>query len=185
MASDGTSHAGPLVRRASRVTVADLFDARARVSPDRVAVEDASRVLTYGELARRTKGLARSLADRGVARGERICVLSENRVEYLEVFLAAARLGAIVACPSWRLAAPELLHCFDLVEPVVTFVSPRHQGKLPGRFAAEPIVFGPDHERLTATDAASIAREVDPEDPLLILYTSGTTGMPKGAVRRS
>jgi acyl-CoA synthetase (AMP-forming)/AMP-acid ligase II len=51
------------------------------------------------------------LAARGVRHGDRIALLSENRLEVLELFLAAARLGAIVACQNWRLAAPELAHC--------------------------------------------------------------------------
>src|SRR6476646_1112360 len=89
---------GPLVRRASVSTVATLFDARARVHPDRVALEDGARSVRYGELAERTRRLAAALAARGVGHGDRVAVLSENRIEYIEVFLAAARLGAIVAC---------------------------------------------------------------------------------------
>src|SRR5690348_3811191 len=125
-------HGGSLVVQASgSTTVAGLFVARARIHPERVALEDASRVFTYGELAERTRRLAGALAKRGVERGARVAILSENRAEYIEVFLAAARLGAIVACPSWRLAPAELVHCLDLVEPLVTFASPRHVDKLP------------------------------------------------------
>ena len=57
--------------------------------------------------------------------GDRVALLSENRAEFLELFLAAARLGAIVACQNWRLAPPELAHCLRLVEPAVAVVSPR------------------------------------------------------------
>ena len=165
-----------LVRRAAGSTVASLFDAHARVYPDRIAVEDAARRLTYGELAQRTKGLAGALAARGVARGSRIALLSENRNEYLEVFLAAARLGAIVACQNPRLTANELAYCIDLVEPACVIASPRHEPRVAAR---TPIVFGDAYEALLA--AAPAENDVDPEDLLLILYTSGTTGMPKGA----
>jgi fatty-acyl-CoA synthase len=161
-----------------------LFATRARVYPQRPALEDATRRHTYGELATRTDRLARGLAARGVGRGARIALLSENRTEYLEVFLAAARLGAIVACQNWRLAGPELKHCLDLVDPACTFVSPRHEAKLAGLARGKaPVVFGADYERLLAeAPALELPDDVETEDPLLILYTSGTTGLPKGAV---
>jgi citrate synthase len=97
-------YGGSLVSRASSsTTVASLFFAPAKTHPDRIALEDSSRRFTYGELATRTRRLAGAMAARGVGRGTRIAVLSENRSEWLELFLAAARLGAIATCPSWRL----------------------------------------------------------------------------------
>src|SRR6266567_280297 len=134
-----------LVRQATRSTVASLFGAQARVWPRRLAVIDGARALSYAELDGRSRRLAAVLAARGVGRGDRVAVLSENRLEILELFLAAARLGAIVACPSWRLAAPELAHCLDLVTPTLALAAPRHAGAL-----ADPIVFGDDYERLLA-----------------------------------
>jgi len=158
---------------------------RARVQPERIAAEDGVRRFTYGELAGRTRRLAGALAARGVAKGSRVAILSENRLEYLEVFLAAARLGAIVACQNWRLAPPELAHCLDLVDPACAIVSPRWADKLAalGRAGPTPLVLGEAYEKALAGGPEDVARrEVDPEDPLLILYTSGTTGLPKGAV---
>jgi acyl-CoA synthetase (AMP-forming)/AMP-acid ligase II len=182
---------GPLVARAAASTVSSLFEAAARLHPARVAIEgDGGRRLTYAALTERVARLAAVLAREGVTHGARIAVLSENRVEYLEVFLAAARVGAIVACQNWRLAAAELGRCIDLVAPAAMFVSPRHAGALAaiGR-GPSPIVFGDaDYERrLTGAvppphPAAAADGGPDAEDPLLILYTSGTTGLPKGAV---
>lgn len=174
--------ADPLVRRAAASTVGSIVSAHARLHPERSALEDAARRLTYAALDERTRRLASALRARGIGRGDRIAVLSENRGEYLEVFLAAARLGAIVACQNWRLAAPELAHCIELVEPTVVIASPRHEERVRDR---APVVLGPAYESLLAS-ASSLAEdvdsEVDPEDPLLVLYTSGTTGLPKGAV---
>jgi acyl-CoA synthetase (AMP-forming)/AMP-acid ligase II len=187
MSSSESGHdGGSCVRKAARSTVASLFAARARVHPHRLAIEDSTRRTTYAELDRRVSQLAGELQAGGVARGSRVALLSENRAEYLEVFLAAARLGAIVACQNWRLAPPELAYCLNLVGPACVLVSPRHEQALAslGRANSEPvIVLGEDYEqRLLQASEHQSCDEVDPEDALLILYTSGTTGMPKGAV---
>ena len=166
-----------LVHRAAKSTVATLVSGRARLHPTRVASVDGERRVTYGELELRAGKLASVLAARGVTLGDRIALLSENRGEILEVFLAAAKLGAIVACQNWRLAPPELAHCIALVEPVLAIGSPRHAAAL-----AAPIVLGAEYEALLDAAAPLAERDVDPEAPLLILYTSGTTGLPKGAV---
>ncbi len=177
--------AGRLVRRASYSTVATLFAQQVRINPDAVAVEDAERRYSYGELDERVRRMAGVLAGHGAGPGDCVAILSENRIEYLEAQLAAARLGAIVACQNWRLATPELTHCLDLVEPRVILVSPRHREAFAaaGRDGDAVIEFGPACEALLeATEPDAAERNIDPEEPLLILYTSGTTGLPKGAV---
>jgi acyl-CoA synthetase (AMP-forming)/AMP-acid ligase II len=179
------------VAQASRSTVHGLFEARVRESPGRIAIESAPSGaaaeaaparLTYRELGARVARLAAALSAQGVCRGERVALLSENRPEYLEVVLAAARLGASVACQNWRLTSAELSHCLGLVTPRVVLVSPRFAE----RIAGEPqrrVMLGPEYEALLAGAGAELPPEgAEPEDPLLILYTSGTTGLPKGAV---
>jgi len=173
------------VRRASSWTVGEVVAAQARRVPDRVAVDDGRRALSYRELEERVCRLANCLLALGVERGSRIAILSENRTEYIEAALAAARTGAILCALNWRLAHAELAHCVELVEPSVVLVSPRF---LPaydalGRASPARIVFGEEYERrIGATDARPPGTVVEPEDGLLILYTSGTTGMPKGAL---
>jgi acyl-CoA synthetase (AMP-forming)/AMP-acid ligase II len=186
------------VARASASTVSGLFEARVRLHPERIAIEDAGhaggtpgvprRQLSYRELGQRVRQLSSALTAAGVCRGERIALLSENRSEYLEVFLAAAALGASVACQNWRLTPKELAHCIGLVAPRLIIVSERHADRLAsieGSARSEPrrIIFGSQYESWLAAAAAGPERDdAEPEDALLILYTSGTTGLPKGAV---
>jgi fatty-acyl-CoA synthase len=183
-ATGETTEAAALIQRAAGSTVASLFRAQARLHPDRLAIVDGtagtagSRQLCYAALDQRARRLASVLSARGVGHGDRVALLSENRAEVLELFLAAAQLGAIVACQNWRLAAPELAHCLRLVEPTATVASPKYAETVPGA-----LVLGDDYEAQLAAASDNLpAAAVDPEDPLLILYTSGTTGLPKGAV---
>ena len=166
-------------------SLAELFRERARSQPHAPAVSDGKDTLSYSQLAARVSQLAAGLRAAGLQPGERIAVLSENRLEYVELQLTAATLGAIVACLNWRLAADEQQHCIRLVEPRMIFVSPRHAPALADIAHGVPQVlgFGDDFERLRRAGTAPEAwPDIDPETGLVILYTSGTTGLPKGAL---
>jgi fatty-acyl-CoA synthase len=174
-----------LPQLAGRSTVGSLFRSRARLHPDRGAVEAAGRTLTYRQLDDRVSRAVEMLRGFDVARGDRVAILSENRPEYLELELACATLGAILACQNWRLAPPELRHCLALVTPKLVVVSDRHASLLEqaGGGAVATIRLGEEYEaRLARARPVEAAIAAEPEDGLLILYTSGTTGLPKGAV---
>src|SRR4051794_15166596 len=81
---------------------------RARISPDRTAVLDPHRALTYAELADRTARYAGALRRLGVGRGDRVAYLGVNAVEVFETFFAAWLLGAIAVPLNYRLAGPEI-----------------------------------------------------------------------------
>lgn len=129
--------------------------------------------------------LAHALAAQGVAAGERIAILSENRLEYIELELAAAKLGVILACQNWRQSDEELRHCIRLVEPRLLVHSRRHADKVAqlDHGAPQTLEIESSYEALLAGQPdTEPAFDIDPEAGLIILYTSGTTGMPKGAV---
>ncbi|MCZ6774678.1 MAG: AMP-binding protein, partial [Proteobacteria bacterium] len=175
-----------LVRQAAASTIGSLFRARSALMPGRIALDDGRREVRYAELNERANQAAAVLAGLGVVRGDRVALLSENRIEYFELELAAAKLGAILACQNWRLAPPELCHCIDLVEPKVVITSPRHRDLLAAAGIADGPInleLGTEFEaRMADADPAEPIIAAEPEDGLFILYTSGTTGLPKGAV---
>jgi acyl-CoA synthetase (AMP-forming)/AMP-acid ligase II len=164
--------------------VGSLFAGVVRQFPARIAVQEGERRLEYRQLFERVQRLARALAKAGVRRGDRVAILSENRLEYLEVMLASAFVGASLACQNWRLGAAELSHCLSLTEPRLVFVSPRYAERLATLGSpARGVRLGEEYEAfLHDSDGVVLADDVEPEDALLILYTSGTTGLPKGAV---
>ncbi len=175
----------PPVLAAGIGTVGALFRSRAAVDPDRVAVRDGERTVTYAELDDRTNRLANALVAMGLEQGDRVGLLATNCQEYVEVELAAAKAGVIVACLNWRLGDRELRHCVTLVEPRVLifqeqFADAIDRLELPG---LDRVVIGEEYEALVAgSDPAYPDRTFDPELGLVILYTSGTTGLPKGAL---
>ena len=179
------SGAAALVTQAGSGTVGSLFQASAAANPAAIALDDGSRRITFATLDERVNRTANMLAAHGIARGDRVAILSENRTEFVELQLAAAKLGAILACQNWRLAPPELQHCVSLVEPKIVIASTRHRGLLAEvDCGGVPMLeFGDAYEaRLAEAESAPPPIAAQPEDGLLILYTSGTTGLPKGAV---
>ncbi|HBA34257.1 MAG TPA: acid--CoA ligase, partial [Gammaproteobacteria bacterium] len=118
------------IQRAANVTVGDLLRVQAQLHGDQPAVIDGEVQQTYAAFNQRVNQLANHLIDQGVLRGDRVAILSENRMEFLELIFAAAKIGAIVAAQNWRLAADELSYCLDLVAPKATLVSEKHQGLL-------------------------------------------------------
>jgi acyl-CoA synthetase (AMP-forming)/AMP-acid ligase II len=176
----------PLAASAAGLTMADLFAQQVRRSGESIAVEDKSRRWTYGQLDERVNRLANALLARGASRGDRVAILSENRTEYIELQLAAAKLGVILACQNWRQSDVEVEYCIRLVSPRILFVSERfsdtaariHHG------VDMTLGFGSGYESMLANAGSQEPgrAHLDPEDGLVILYTSGTTGLPKGAL---
>ena len=174
-----------LARRAGGVSIGELLCARTRLHPDRTAVVEGSRTLSFAEFNARVNRLAAVLRTLDIGRGDRVAILSENRVEYLELMFAAGKLGAIVCALNWRLADPELDYCVRLTSPGASLVSAGYADTAArlGEIMGEVVLLGEDYEqRLAGAGADEPAIAAEPEDGHVILYTSGTTGNPKGAL---
>jgi acyl-CoA synthetase (AMP-forming)/AMP-acid ligase II len=140
-------------------------------------VIDDERTLSYAELDARCARLAGVLSDAGVASGDRVALLLANRSAYLEAFFACARLGAIVVPLNNRLAPPEVARQLADCTPRALLCEPELRPDWPG------FVLPSDaYEDAVASARPRPVCEASPEDPLMILYTSGTTGAPKGAL---
>jgi len=186
MTQNNTDFIPPAVALAAgQTTIGGLFRARANVQPDVIALQTADMTLTFAALNDRANRLANALGNIGLRHGDRVAFLAGNCPACVEVQLAAAKLGAITAMQNWRLAGPELEHCINLTSPKIIIVQEDMVDKLDGLQLADHqrIVLGSTYEAMLASaDATEPTFIAEPEDGLVILYTSGTTGLPKGAL---
>lgn len=174
--------------------VGDMIALGALRSPDRVAVKALhGPVRTYAELDRRTNQLAQALLDQGLRPGDRIASWMENGVEYVELYLAAAKAGLVIASVNARFKHREAEFQIRDSGAVALFITPElaeETRQLPLDALPELIVTtGPVADPATHTfeDLLAAGRPEAPtppsEDDLYIIgYTSGTTGPPKGAM---
>ena len=165
-------------------TVGELFRSCAQVHSGSIAIEYQGRQISYGQLLDRVQRVTAMLAAFGLQRGDRVALLSRNRPEYFEIELAAANLGVMTACLNWRLSPRELAYCVELVSPKLVIVEEDLAGNLGSAAEGREVVtIGSRYEQLLQKqNARSTPIVAEPEDGLVILYTSGTTGLPKGAV---
>lgn len=173
---------------ATSFTLADIVRAHADARPEQVAFTFDGRDLTFAELDRRSSCVAAALAESGVRRGDLVAVLMKNRLEYFEVVFGCNKIGATVVALNWRLAPVELAAVLADADPRVVVVDEEHLGRLRSPAdspEARRVVVGDDYEPWLAG-----APDVDPwprqdpgdraDDVAVVLYSSGTTGLPKG-----
>lgn len=174
--------------------LATQIDRNAAEAPDKPAIRFEGAVLGYAQLAQRIDQAARALKSQlGVGRGDRVAILAANHPDYLVLLYACARLGAILVPLNWRLAVPELLYMLADADVKALVVEQAFAAVIAPLRAAQPGVrivgldFSPPGgasfaDLLQAASGDGRVPHVDAGHPLLIVYTSGTTGRPKGAV---
>jgi long-chain acyl-CoA synthetase len=161
--------------------------------PDRTAITDRGRTLSWAALDARSSQVAQALAAEGVGSQDRVAFVDKNGAEFFEVWFGAAKLGAVLTPINWRLATVEMCDIVNDAEPRVLFVGPDFADQLETirdqLVTVKTIVNidGPSgHQtyeewmsRWPAVDPNEVAH---PDDVLIQVYTSGTTGLPKGAM---
>ncbi|MER6267110.1 long-chain fatty acid--CoA ligase [Streptomyces sp900105755] len=160
---------------------------RARKTPHRTALVFGGQPTDYRTLHERTTRLAHALRARGIRRGDRIAYLGPNHPAYLETLFAAGVLGAVFVPLNTRLVGPEIAYQLGDSGAKALLYGPSHAGLvagLPGTTDVRTYVeVGPEYEELLAAAADDpIDEPVTPDDTCIIMYTSGTTGRPKGAM---
>jgi fatty-acyl-CoA synthase len=178
------------------VDLSSLIERNAAFAPDKPALHFEGTTLSYAAFAERIGRAARALkSELGVSRGDRVAILSLNRPDYLVLLYACARLGAMLVPLNWRLAVAEQQFILSdavakvlVLEQAFAAILPALEKSLP-KVAAVGLDFAP--LRGSTFDALLETGKRDGRNPhtdlscpLLIVYTSGTTGRPKGAVLR-
>jgi crotonobetaine/carnitine-CoA ligase len=171
--------------------VVELLDERARELGDEEYAIFPDENRTYASLAERSHELAAGLAEAGVESGDYVAILMHNRPEFLDVYFAVARLGAVSVPINVSLQGDDLVYTLTDADPVGVIVGPdcidryddvKAQVETTLDLAVEETE---GYDQLTAyyrSDDQVLSPETTKSDPLVTIYTSGTTGMPKGVV---
>ena len=167
----------------------------ASLDPNRPAIVDIpnDRRMSFGELDERVRRLANGLLSCGLSKGDRVAVLSKNCIPYFEIYLACARAGFIAQPLNWRLSIPEMARIIEDGEPAALISDTEFAAErdaLKGQLQIEryleygvgsdgsydALLAAADNEEPPGSD------QIGNDDPVLILYTGGTTGLSKGAL---
>jgi acyl-CoA synthetase (AMP-forming)/AMP-acid ligase II len=165
----------------------------ARVFPDKIGARDLDRAMTFTQWNARACQLANALLGIGLVKGDRVAVLAYNCIEWLEIYAATAKAGLIVVPVNFRLTAPEIQYIVENADARALIVQDDLIDRI-GALALPPdmiVTIGPnassqfrhyenllERARDTEPDIA-----VDDSETWALMYTSGTTGKPKGAIR--
>ena len=179
------------------LTVSEAIASHARLQPGKIGTRDSKRALTFADWDDRATRLANGLLGLGLKKGDRVVLLAYNCVEWMEIYVALARAGLVAVPVNFRLLAPEISYIISHSEARAVIAQDDLRDRVESircELPIEPhcwIHFGvstpagwSDYEALIAeASPRAPAVTIRPQDPFALMYTSGTTGRPKGAIR--
>jgi fatty-acyl-CoA synthase len=180
------------------LTIADAIATHARLAPKKPGARDSRRSLTFSEWNARATRLAAGLLGLGLAKGDRVGIVAANCIEWLEMYVALARAGLVAVPVNFRLSAPEIGYILRDAEAAAVIAGAEFcdavetlRADLPqaaGRFVAlgdAPNDGWRSYESVIAQGEPTYKfPPVTQDDVCALMYTSGTTGRPKGAIRK-
>ncbi len=185
------------------LTIGQVLSSHARLRPNAEGARDLDNSLSYAQWNERACRLANALTVMGLEQGQRVAILAYNRLEWVEIYAALAKVGLVAVPINFRLTGPEVAFIINdaeaaaviveeaLVElidgvrdtlevPVDRFV---HLGRSVGNADSQPVGYRSYEDMLTASSPTEPAVAVAVDDTACFMYTSGTTGNPKGVMR--
>ncbi|MCL4671814.1 MAG: acyl--CoA ligase [Sphingomonadaceae bacterium] len=167
-----------------------LLRANAAMYAGREATVDGGQRLTWAEFDLRVEALSRWLLAKGIAPGDRVALLLTDGAPYVTTLLACGRIGAIAVLLNWRLAPGEIGWIMGNAEVSMTFANPRFADLLAQSATGELVMVDERHDpqgafehMVTADQPPRALPPLDPDRALYMMYTSGTTGRPKGCLQ--
>jgi len=183
--------------RKTAITTYEMLDYFVRISGDKPALKQDDRMLTFAQWQEKSLKVANALATAGIGAGDRVAILTYNRIEQFVILYATMKLGAVYVPVNYRLAASEFKYILNQSEAKAIFVDDEELGEKIDSIAGETglatfIKIGAESAQpgrwqsfesfIADSPATSIDFEPLPETPVYQMYTSGTTGFPKGVV---
>src|SRR5574337_899745 len=173
--------------------LSDVIDRNARLHADRMAFACGGVRVTHGEYAQRVSRLAAGLTGLGLTSGDRVAVLAQNCLAYVDLYGAAARLGLILVPVNWRLSADEIAHVITDTTPRAIVAGAEYLALIDGardRFTSVEHCFGIDGasagfdalESLSSRETAAPSADVPAEGGFVIIHTAAVGGRPRGAL---
>ena len=177
-----------------------VIASHARLMPERVGARDSRRSITYRQWNDRACRLGNALLGLGLVKGDRVAVLAYNRLEWLEIYIGLAKAGLVAVPVNFRLVADEVQYIVEhaaarafIVQDELAHIADALRGRISIEAGAWIHIGDPTRRAPTGWTGyeALLARasdreppvDVRPEDRWALMYTSGTTGRPKGAIR--